>query len=362
MVSPVVLMKTEFWAKHGKNVLLMGLSGVGKTSIIRESLEHFGYKFGEDVAYYSTHSSDFVGDPTKAKVILFDDLNDPLAQKAAQEVSGLRVWKGVPVTGCVWGAYTITTKEVEVELPKLKSPVVYDTRARFSKPEKQTEFIQEKVNCPLEVQSCFEVKIEVPCRPESTYLKEQFGERIATAAIQWWDELSDEYKDLVSPRTLTQALVNYKNRGDMRDILPVNSNVSKLTNLLNTGPISEKLEELMKVNDDVATKNFLENGNNFGAALKFIPRSETLMKYFLPLLSEEKLGILMNDDDKVCNFIIENSATIPVFKDVCKKIIDVNVNVRLSKKIRRTLERKQEEMHLKEKIIQEQIKNENLDQ
>ena len=330
-------LKLEFWAKNDKSVILIGRSGVGKTAIIRESLEHYGYKFGEDIAYYSTHSNDFIGDSTTAKVILFDNLNDPMAQKAVQEVSGLRVWKGVPVVGRVWGAFTITDVEVEVEIPSVGKSA-FDSR-------KRTEFVKNEVPCPPDVIACFEVKVEVPSRPSLQYLKEKFGDRLANAAVQWWEELGDDYKDLVSPRCLADGLTMYQQRGDMRDILPITSNVSKLVQLLNSGPITEKLDAILKCNDEADARKWLANENNYATAMKYITKSDILKAYFLPLLSEVRLQTIMADDDKTTDFILNSLETNLYFRDICKNIINENTKPRLCKKIRRFLENKQDETH-----------------
>lgn len=191
-------------------------------------------------------------------------------------------------------------------------------------------------------QDRYHVTVEVPYKPNADWFKSRYGQRQAEAALHWWDDLPDEEKKRVSPRRLQYALDIYRERGDMRDVLPVTSNVTKLSTALNTGPITEKLEALMAANDAAESRNFLQNENNFAAAMKFIPKVETLMNYFMPLISKEKLGVLMNDDDKTCNYIIGNSNRIPVFQEVCKEILHANTNVRLAKKIRRVLTENQD--------------------
>ena len=80
--------------------------------------------------------------------------------------------------------------------------------------------------------------------------------------------MPEEEKDKVSPRRLQYALDTYKNKGDIRDVLPSSSNVSKLNSVLNSGPTLEKLEELIKSKDVEEAKNFLSNENNYSSAIK----------------------------------------------------------------------------------------------
>lgn len=299
--------KLEFWFNHKRNCCFYGRSGVGKTEIIRESLEKFGLKFGESVAYYSTHSADFIGDPAKAEVILFDDLNDPGAQKAAHEVMGLKVWKGTPVTAYVWGSYRAETEEKDEDIEAL-----------------------------LNVTKQFEIVVAIPYEPRLDWFAEKFGERIARTAIEWWDDL-DEVKDLVSPRTLATALTVFMERGDIRDVLPVQSNVAKLAIALNSGPMVEKLEELLKNKDDLKTAGFLSNENNFAAATRYIYKSQEMMEYFLPLLHTYHLLRYMKDQNVVFKYVLSHAATVPTLKETCKQILQENTDPGTCKRIRHWL-------------------------
>src|SRR5690606_36331595 len=188
----------------------------------------------------------------------------------------------------------------------------------------------------------FHINIEIPYKPNGEWFKSRFGDRIANAAVQWWEELPDEEKLRVSPRRLEYALNLYELKGDMRDVLPITSNVSKLTTALNIGPITEKLETLMRSKDTAEARTFLSNENNYASAMMYILESDTLMAYFLPLLSKEKLASLMADQDKACKHIIGNSDRVPLFMDVCKQLLHANTNQRLVKKIRRALTENQD--------------------
>ena len=294
--------KFKFWNDHKKNCLFYGRTGVGKTEIILESLEKFGLKYGESVAYYSTHNNDFVGDPTKAEVILFDDLNDPQAQKAAHEVASLKVWKGVPVTAYVWGAYKITNENEESEVP---------------------------------IAGNFEVIVQIPNTLNKEWFVEQFGERIANSASEWWDELKEKEKSLVSPKMLAAALRMFKDRGDIRDVLPMQCNATKLIGLINTGPVKERLEELHQKNDPEASRAFLSNENSLAAAMKYIVKSQPLMDMFLPLIPKSRLATFMWEDDRVFRHVLENSKDL-YYSGLCKEILEANVSSSLCKKIRRS--------------------------
>jgi len=316
--------KFSFWQSHGKNLLLIGLSGTGKTAMIRESLEKNGLKIGESVAYYSSHAGDFVGDPTTAKVLLFDTLNDPQAQKAVQEVLGLKVWKGKPVAASVWASYTVGLERIDPD-SKTYHPVRYEWS-----------------DVPKPITDAFEVAVEVPYKPCLDWFTANFGERIAKASIEWWGDLDQEEQYKVSPRRLADALRMYRDKGDMRDVLPISSNVSKLMVTLNTGPITEKLESLMKAKDEAGAKTFLANENNYASSMKHIPKSEAFKEFFLPLLPEEKLLSLMGDESDhgtghdIFNYVIQNAEKVQVFREITVKALN-GPFVKLAKKIRRML-------------------------
>lgn len=289
-------MKMKFWLDHKRHCLFAGNSGVGKTEILRETLEKFGLKFGESVAYYSTYAGDFVGNPSTAEVVLFDNLNDSQARKAADEILGLRVWKGVPVSAFVWGCF-------------------------------QTKF---DVELPQELSQQFQVVVSIPNYPFKEWFAEKFGERIAAAAIEWWDGLDSEMKEAVTPRILDNALTTFKERGDIRDCLPVQSNVAKLAVALNSGPVAEKLEALLKEKDDLKAAGFLANENNFAASTRFIRKSQLMMEYFLPLLQIHHLARFMQDDNVVFDYVLTHN----ICKEKIEEIFNRNEYPGLAKRIR----------------------------
>ena len=88
--------------------------------------------------------------------------------------------------------------------------------------------------------------------------------------------------------------------------MPITSNVSKLVTSLSQGPIAGIIEDLLKSKNKIEAKAFLANENNFFSAIKYIVQSQTMMKFFVPLLSKEKMISLMTENETVSTFILKN--------------------------------------------------------
>lgn len=196
--------KIDFWLSKQNNILLIGTEGVGKTQMFREGMLRTGLSFDTNVAQWSTPLLDFVGcDPTTADALYFDALqNDPVAQAAVKEILSLRRWRGKAVkeSAVVWGAYTIKTSD-----------------------EHASDGLAETFDCA----------ILVPSSPLHGYFERKFGKALATAALTWWGNLGKDEALQVSPRRLEAALKMWCAKGDIRDVLPVSSNVRKLYEALN---------------------------------------------------------------------------------------------------------------------------------
>ena len=379
--------KLDFWLKHSKNVLFIGKHGVGKTAMVKQAFDRHDLNW----RYFSASTMDpwvdFVGVPREK-----NDNKLPADFEVIKELASVNLELAYEYIQNNWKMSIDAAKQIVKHTINREPGLTYLDLVRpqtFANGEVEALFFDEFNRSPKKVRNAvmeliqfksingmkfpklkvvwaainpdddeqetydvekldpaqadrFHIKVEVPYKPQADWFRHQYTARVADAAIQWWDDLSEEHKNLVSPRRLQYALDIYQERGDMRDVLPVNSNVSKLTSALNLGPITEKLDALKKSGDAQEARNFLQNENNYTAAMKYISKSETLMEYFVPLLPKEKLGVLMNEDDKICNFIIAQADKVPNFHSACKEIITANTNARLAKKIRKTFQENQE--------------------
>lgn len=197
--------KIDFWLFKGKNILLIGATGVGKTQLFRDGMARLGLSFDTNVAQWSTPVVDFVGaDPSTADALYFDALqNDRVAQEAAKEIISLRRWRGKPVkdSAVVWGAYTLNSPS-DQEIDR-------DLRQKF------------------------DVTVEVPSLPLPAYFERKFGKAISDAAIRWWRDLGKDEAAEVNPRRLEAALTMWQQKGDIRDTLVPACGVYKLVAALN---------------------------------------------------------------------------------------------------------------------------------
>ena len=321
----MISVKLDFWLKHSKNVLFIGKHGVGKTAMVKEAFDRHQLNW----RYFSASTMDpwvdFVGVPqakndnklpsdfeiikelasispelayeyiennwkmskSAAKNIVEHTLNRPVGFEYLSLVRP-QTFNG-EVEALFFDEFNRSPKKVRnavmeliqfksingMKFPKLK--VVWAAINPDDEDEAAAGLTYDVEKLDPAQSDRFHIKVEVPYKPNAEWFRQKYPPRIVDAAIQWWDELSEENKDLVSPRRLEYALDMYEERGDMRDVLPVNSNVSKLTSSLNQGPITEKLDALKKANDAAETRSFLQNENNYSAAMKYISKSESFM-------------------------------------------------------------------------------------
>lgn len=373
--------KIDFWINNNLNILFVGRHGVGKTAMIKEAFDRHNLKW----KYFSASTMDpwvdFVGVPKEKSdqelpesfltirelakcdinlavtyVIHNFNFDKTAAEKLVQyaqkplgttylDLVRPHTFASGEIEALFFDEFNRSPKKIRNAVMELiqfgsvnghKFPNLRFVWAAIN-PEDDEQLKYDVETCDPAHLDRFHCSVQIPYQPNADWFRSKYGQRIADSAIQWWDELTDDLKKTVSPRRLQYALDIFVKKGDIRDILPVNTNVGKLLTSLKNGPITEQIEELLNSKNEEKARKFLQNENNFASVVKLILTSDTLMNFFLRLMPQEKIMSLMASDDKVCSYIISNLHEIPEFHKISKQVMSANLNPVLVKKIRRAL-------------------------
>ena len=325
--------KLDFWIQNGYNVILRGRHGVGKTACIKEAFERNGLKW----MYFSAATMDpwvdFIGVPKEkeengvsylelvrpkafandeVEALFFDEYNRSAAKirNAVMELIQFKsingkVFKNLKI---VWAAINPDEKEEGDE---------------------ELEYNVEPVD-PAQLDR-FHVIYDVPYSMDRKYFKGKYGERAASAAYSWWNDLDNKLKAKISPRRMDYAMDFFAKKGDLRDVLPKEANVQKLLIEIANGAYEEQLRDIYETADPNAMKTFITVENNFQNCKDLICKNDKYVEAFLPLLSLERNAALMADYPKVLNHVITNQQT---HKQLIIDIITSNISKKIVKKLK----------------------------
>lgn len=311
--------KLKFYLKLNKNVLLEGKHGIGKTALIQKL---FDEEFGPNNWIYFSASTldpwvDLIGVPKESKIDGQACLDFVLPKRMID----------TNLKAIFFDEYNRSHKKVRnatMELIQFKSingrkfpnlKVVWAAINPFSDENEQGSYDVEY----MDDAQCdrFQVKIKIPYAPDFEYFKNKFGVKIANSAIEWWNAMPNEAKNLVSPRRLDYALEIYQENGDLFDVLHENTNPAKLLVTLKCGSLEEKVKQLYKDKNGKDSREFFLDENNFQGALPIIKKNKDYMKFFLPLINNERLVSVFFAEKPLQDFILTNSQ---MFKDPLEEI------------------------------------------
>lgn len=326
--------KLDFWLKNNLNVLLIGPHGVGKTARVKATFERAKLKYRYFSAATMDPWVDFVGIPKEVKdekgsyleLVLPKDLRDD------------------SIEALFFDEFNRSHKKVRnavMELIQFKSingrkfnnlKVVW---AAINPEDDDGEYQVEPLD-PAQ-KGRFHIKFNVPSEPSKSYFTDKFDGPTAKAAISWWEEMPPELRKMVDPRSLDYALEINRLGGDMKDVLPKACNVSKLVTTLKTGPIGERMKDLLGRQDVEEARKFLAIENNYAAALPHLSSHKDWYEFFLPVLAPEKLSSLMSSDDKVKKFVLTLISNYPDKAAPYRRVIQDILQAKLNRKLVREI-------------------------
>lgn len=163
----------------------------------------------------------------------------------------------------------------------------------------------------------FHIQIEIPNAPCPAYFIGRHGSQ-GKAALEWYDQQSQEAKYLISPRRLEYAIHVANLGGQVKDVLPAISNIRRFIAILREGPLFDELLELHAKNDAQKAKQIMQNPETGSQALSLILSNRAAAVFFLPYLDQEKLMSLL-ELNNVLDIIVEYAPTVPEFNNVLLK-------------------------------------------
>lgn len=292
------------FAQREKNVLLCGLHGIGKTSLIVEAFEStFGVR-GTDWLYLNAATLDpwvsFIGIP---KTVV--NANDEEVMRVVPPESMPTSIKAIYID-----ELNRAPKEVRnavMELLQFKSingrrfdnlKVVWSS----VNPAQSDAYDVEELDPAQEDR--FQIQISLPYDVDKAYFTKKFGALVADESCSWWRQLSQEQRLMVSPRRLEESVAGYLEGDDLRFYL---------SDKLNIGDLDRKLK--------AASETVL-----FVQLISNMP-DETLGQYMTIERIKEKGHILENNMDLFKKKILPN-VSVETLKAVmgigrgCQKIKD----------------------------------------
>lgn len=301
--------KLKFYLKNNQNVLLEGRAGTGKTTIISQI---FDEEFGEGNWLYLSGSTmdpfiDFVGVPREQK----DENGNNYLEFVLPRHFVLKKIKAIFIdeynrahkkvrNGCM---ELIQFKSINgKKFPALKT--VWVGINPFSDDEIDQSYDVEQLD-PAQLDR-FQVQIKLPYQADLAYFSNKFGPEIGKAAIEWWNGLSKSTQLAVSPRRLDYAIEMYNMGGDVFDVLPLESNPSKLITSISIGNVEDKLKEIFKKSDFKQGQEFLSIENTYQSSVPFIVKNKEFLRFFLPVLSEERFISLFFKHEEVKSYALRN--------------------------------------------------------
>lgn len=332
--------KLDFWIENRLNVLFVGKHGVGKTHSIIDAFNRNGLKW----LYFSASTLDpfvdLIGVPKEVvdengnryldlvrpkalqndevEAIFFDEYNrsKPKVRNAVMELIQFGSINGKKFNNLkvIWAAINPDDEEDE--------QLAYDVE-RLDPAQKDR----------------FHVILNIPYAVDKEYLSSKYGTSMASGATEWWNGLTDELKNLCSPRRLDYALSHHSKGGDLYDILDKKLNVTKLLQQLESGSYKAQLKKMIINPDDESVKTFFSNVNNQDGCLQYIQKNQKYVNAFMKYYPIDTLSSFLMDKDWVKKLLSDSLRSViqPIVNERLKYLFAA-ANLRKDKSIQDQIE------------------------
>jgi len=184
----------------------------------------------------------------------------------------------------------------------------------------------------------FHLQIWVPYEPSKEWFAKKYGDDIATQAITWWNSQTIDNKNNVSPRRLEYALDHFADYGDLWDVLPHESGIEHLKQMLGQTPILKEWRTILSSKDSKKAEKFLSDEDNYSQMEKSLLEKKKQWEFALPCLSDEKLTSILCSQEMILNYCIstlmaKSEKVYRVMEDIVKANIDIPVATRIKREM-----------------------------
>jgi len=326
------------WIKNNCNVLIHGLHGIGKTSLVFDAFNRQGWKLGTDYLYFSAPTmdphTDIYGVPfvstnssgvkvlemirpaninnLSLKAIFIDEVNrsHKKIRNALMELIQFKSINGTPFPSLrvVWAAVN----------PDSDDDLKFDV---------------EKLDPAQEDR--FHIHVEMPYEPNKEYFAKKFNDPdMANAVVEWWKKQHKDVRLKITPRRLEYAIDIFKKTDELCYTLPIEAELATLKMAIESGNPEKILQKLIKDGDEAKIRKWLAVDNNLNGVEKLVCRDVSVMDSVLHLISDERLTSFavkhkpiqeqLKANPKKYTRIIKDLAensTNKVLKNLCEKLL-----------------------------------------
>jgi hypothetical protein len=285
----------EKWFTHGKNLLVYGDHGCGKTTMVKDFWDKRGLKY----AFFSGATIDpwvdLIGIPKLAieggeSVIHFAR---PKTVDENLEAIFIDEYNRSPAA----------VRNAVLELIQFKSinnrsfPNLKVVWAAANPPDTQNNYDVEEID-PAQLDR-FHIIVKLSGKPSSKYFTGKYGIDISNGALKWYENLAPDIRRIISPRRLDYAIDWVVNcGGEARDILADERiNVSQFTRNVRGNDKMKLLLDLKGKQDSAGIKKFFKSQANVQPCLKEILRDFELSNLFIENGNTEEVLAFANSDE-----------------------------------------------------------------
>jgi hypothetical protein len=330
--------KLDFYVEQGLNVLLIGGQGVGKSSLVLDCFQRNNLKYLYLSAATMDPWVDFVGIPKERKDPDGNSYLELIRPKviAADEVEAIFLDEFNRAPKKVRNAVMELQQFKSINGQKLNNlKLVWAAINPDDVEDEKFAFDVERLD-PAQ-KDRFHIFIDVPYKLDSKYFSSKYSVSTFNVANEWWEKLEPKVKNSVSPRRVDYALDLYRKGGDMRDVLPKETNVGSLVSALKLAPHKELLDGFMTKGDTEGAKTFINNDNSFFSCIPLFEKHDEYVKFYAPLFNPERVALCLTEKSKIKDFILSNCGN-EAFKGVLEDVVKADANKALCKEIKAVLD------------------------